>query len=91
MCAGDLLAVPMQRILKYHLLLRELLQSTQQTHEEYHTIHQVRAAVHPPPFPPTYLSPSPNPTNKEDIGPKDILFFDYQKCDLFRGTVVDPE
>ena len=27
---GDLLAVPMQRILKYHLLLRELLQHTSQ-------------------------------------------------------------
>ena len=27
---GDLLAVPMQRILKYHLLLRELLQHTPQ-------------------------------------------------------------
>jgi len=37
---GDLLAVPMQRILKYHLLLRELLQQTPQTHEEYHTIQQ---------------------------------------------------
>jgi len=37
---GDLLAVPMQRILKYHLLLRELLQNTPQSHEEYHTIHQ---------------------------------------------------
>ena len=38
---GDLLAVPMQRILKYHLLLRELLQNTPQAHEEYHAIHQV--------------------------------------------------
>jgi len=37
---GDLLAVPMQRILKYHLLLRELLQNTHQTHEDYHTVHQ---------------------------------------------------
>ncbi|XP_065564856.1 protein vav-like isoform X3 [Artemia franciscana] len=31
----DLLAVPMQRILKYHLLLKELIKHTQQTHEEY--------------------------------------------------------
>jgi len=37
---GDLLAVPMQRILKYHLLLRELLQHTPQSHDEYHTIQQ---------------------------------------------------
>jgi hypothetical protein len=60
----------MQRILKYHLLLRELLQSTQQTHEEYHTIHQVGAAA---------------------VCSMDILLFYYQLCDLFRGTVVDPE
>lgn len=38
---GDLLAVPMQRILKYHLLLRELLQNTGQSHEEYYSIQQV--------------------------------------------------
>ena len=31
---GDLLAVPMQRILKYHLLLRELLQHTSQVSVE---------------------------------------------------------
>jgi hypothetical protein len=37
---ADLMAVPMQRILKYHLLLRELLQNTHQTHEDYHTVHQ---------------------------------------------------
>ena len=37
---GDLLAVPMQRILKYHLLLRELLQNTVQSHEEYYSIQQ---------------------------------------------------
>jgi len=42
---GDLLAVPMQRILKYHLLLRELLQNTPQAHEEYHAIHQAYEAM----------------------------------------------
>lgn len=31
----DLLAVPMQRVLKYHLLLRELLSHTSISHEEY--------------------------------------------------------
>ena len=31
----DLLAVPMQRILKYHLLLKETVAQTRQTHEEY--------------------------------------------------------
>lgn len=34
----DLLAVPMQRVLKYHLLLRQLLLNTATTHEEYSTI-----------------------------------------------------
>jgi len=42
---GDLLAVPMQRILKYHLLLRELLHNTPQSHEEYHTVHQAYEAM----------------------------------------------
>ena len=45
MLVGDLLAVPMQHILKYHLLLRELLQNTPQSHEEYHTIHQVSGVI----------------------------------------------
>ncbi|XP_076314023.1 protein vav-like isoform X2 [Tachypleus tridentatus] len=31
----DLLSVPMQRILKYHLLLKELLRNTPKTHEDY--------------------------------------------------------
>ena len=31
----DLLALPMQRILKYHLLLNELIKSTLETHEDY--------------------------------------------------------
>ncbi|XP_040582225.1 protein vav isoform X3 [Lepeophtheirus salmonis] len=36
----DLLAVPMQRILKYHLLLKGLLDTTKPTHEEYRIIQQ---------------------------------------------------
>jgi guanine nucleotide exchange factor VAV len=31
----DLLSVPMQRILKYHLILRELMVRTPVNHEEY--------------------------------------------------------
>ncbi|GIY52427.1 guanine nucleotide exchange factor VAV3 [Caerostris extrusa] len=31
----DLLSVPMQRILKYHLLLKELIRNTPKTHEDY--------------------------------------------------------
>ncbi|XP_022235087.1 guanine nucleotide exchange factor VAV2-like [Limulus polyphemus] len=31
----DLLSVPMQRVLKYHLLLKELLRNTPKTHEDY--------------------------------------------------------
>ncbi|XP_064457585.1 protein vav-like isoform X2 [Ornithodoros turicata] len=31
----DLLSVPMQRVLKYHLLLKELLKNTSDTHEDY--------------------------------------------------------
>ncbi|XP_059086195.1 protein vav-like isoform X2 [Tigriopus californicus] len=41
----DLLTVPMQRILKYHLLMRELLSNTPNTHEEYHTIKQAHEAM----------------------------------------------
>ena len=41
----DLLAVPMQRVLKYHLLLRELLSHTPMTMEEYHSIRQAYDAM----------------------------------------------
>lgn len=36
----DLLTVPMQRILKYHMLLQRLLGQTPSHHEEYHSIQQ---------------------------------------------------
>ena len=36
----DLLTVPMQRILKYHMLLQRLVGQTQASHEEYHSIEQ---------------------------------------------------
>ena len=36
----DLLTVPMQRILKYHMLLQRLVQQTPTTHEDYHGISQ---------------------------------------------------
>lgn len=36
----DLLTVPMQRILKYHMLLQRLVQQTPNTHEDYHGIQQ---------------------------------------------------
>ena len=32
--------IPLQRVLKYHLLLRELMSNTASTHEEYHLIQQ---------------------------------------------------
>ena len=41
----DLLTVPMQRVLKYHLLLRELLNRTPATHEEYRSIQQAYEAM----------------------------------------------
>ena len=41
----DLLAVPMQRILKYHLLLRELMSNTAQSHEEAKTIQSAYEAM----------------------------------------------
>ena len=41
----DLLAVPMQRVLKYHLLLRELLSHTPMTMDEYHSIRQAYDAM----------------------------------------------
>ena len=36
----DLLAVPMQRILKYHLLLHVMVKSTPETHEDYKSYQQ---------------------------------------------------
>jgi uncharacterized membrane protein YccC len=41
----DLLAVPMQRVLKYHLLLRELLSHTSISHEEYQHVQQAYEAM----------------------------------------------
>ena len=41
----DLLTVPMQRILKYHLLLQNLLQQTLPSHEEHHSIQQAYEAM----------------------------------------------
>ena len=41
----DLLAVPMQRVLKYHLLLRELLSHTPTTMDDYHSIRQAYDAM----------------------------------------------
>ena len=41
----DLMAVPMQRILKYHLLLRELMSNTPDTHEDFHCINLAYEAM----------------------------------------------
>ena len=41
----DLLTVPMQRILKYHMLLQRLVQQTPVLHEEYHSIQQAYEAM----------------------------------------------
>ena len=41
----DLLTVPMQRVLKYHLILRQLMSNTATTHEEYHLIQQAYEAM----------------------------------------------
>ena len=41
----DLLTVPMQRILKYHMLLQRLVQQTPVVHEEYHRIQQAYEAM----------------------------------------------
>ncbi len=41
----DLLVVPMQRVLKYHLLLRELTDHTPPSHEEYRSIGQAYEAM----------------------------------------------
>ena len=35
----------MQRVLKYHLILRELMSNTAATHEEYHLIQQAYEAM----------------------------------------------
>ncbi len=42
---NDLLAVPMQRVLKYHLLLHQLASHTPDTHEESHSIQQAYEAM----------------------------------------------
>jgi len=42
---GDLLTVPMQRILKYHMLLQRLMQQTANMHEEFHSIQQAYEAM----------------------------------------------
>ena len=42
---GDLLTVPMQRILKYHMLLQRLLQQTPSMHEEFHSIQKAYEAM----------------------------------------------
>ena len=41
----DLLAVPMQRVLKYHLLLRELMSHTPTMMDDYHSIRQAFDAM----------------------------------------------
>ncbi|XP_017779604.1 PREDICTED: protein vav isoform X2 [Nicrophorus vespilloides] len=41
----DLLQVPMQRILKYHLLLEKLVESTDPNHEEYKELKRAREAM----------------------------------------------
>ncbi|KAF8381825.1 vav-1 [Pristionchus pacificus] len=41
----DLLCLPMQRVLKYHLLLRELLKDTKPGHSEFHSLERAREAM----------------------------------------------
>ncbi|KAK9874864.1 hypothetical protein WA026_005680 [Henosepilachna vigintioctopunctata] len=41
----DVLSVPMQRILKYHLLLEKLIENTDMTHEEYIDLKRAREAM----------------------------------------------
>lgn len=41
----DILSVPMQRILKYHLLLEKLLSETQPNHEDYRGLERAREAM----------------------------------------------
>ena len=41
----DLLSLPMQRILKYHLLLNELIKSTSDSHDDYHGLNKAYDAM----------------------------------------------
>ncbi|KAJ8931541.1 hypothetical protein NQ314_015530 [Rhamnusium bicolor] len=41
----DVLSVPMQRILKYHLLLDKLIENTDPNHEEYNDLRRAREAM----------------------------------------------
>ncbi|KAL3276931.1 hypothetical protein HHI36_012296 [Cryptolaemus montrouzieri] len=41
----DVLSVPMQRILKYHLLLEKLIENTDVNHEEYNDLRRAREAM----------------------------------------------
>nr|CAD7429951.1 unnamed protein product [Timema monikensis] len=41
----DILSVPMQRILKYHLLLDKLIQETQPNHEDYRGLERAKEAM----------------------------------------------
>ncbi|XP_053200489.1 protein vav-like isoform X2 [Panonychus citri] len=41
----DLLSLPMQRILKYHLFLKELMKNTLETHEDYFGLQQAYEAM----------------------------------------------
>ncbi|XP_057659066.1 protein vav-like isoform X1 [Diorhabda carinulata] len=41
----DVLSVPMQRILKYHLLLEKLIEHTSETHEEYNDLKRAKEAM----------------------------------------------
>lgn len=41
----DVLSVPMQRILKYHLLLEKLIENTEHGHEEYLDLKRAREAM----------------------------------------------
>ncbi|XP_072935337.1 protein vav [Epargyreus clarus] len=41
----DILSVPMQRILKYHLLLEKLVQETQPNHEEFRGLERAKEAM----------------------------------------------
>ncbi|XP_068239225.1 protein vav isoform X2 [Palaemon carinicauda] len=41
----EYLVVPLQRILKYHLLLRELIRSTPQTHNDYENLQRAHEAM----------------------------------------------
>lgn len=41
----DLLSVPMQRVLKYHLLLKELIRNTPKTHDDHHGLQRALNAM----------------------------------------------